>query len=196
VSATGMRRGRRALLVACAVALSGVTAGGALAGLKPQHAPVRHGTLKPDPAPGAGSSSTAAKVALSTASVSVQTQVAPTSASPRYVVPSPRTTATPRRPAKPAVAREARRPRTVGRLRIWPDVRHGVASLTSLRAVPGSGRSWLLLAAGLALVLLAIGEATLLKLSAGWLELSAPPRSGERRVPESTYPVRQVLPRH
>jgi len=186
--------GRRAFLAGCALALVGATAGSALADLKPQRPPPHRGALRPDPVPGASSSKTVAKTPLSTTPSAVRVSVVPRSTPRTYVVSPPRKAAASRPSARPTAPKPRERT-TAAAHRFWPDVRHRAASLTSVRALPGSRRSWLVLAAGVGLVLLVIGESTFLRISGAWFGLPAPARSRATRPPEPTIAVRQVRAR-
>jgi hypothetical protein len=188
--------GRTALLAGCAAALVGATAGSALADLKPQRPPPHHGALRPDPVPGASSPRSVVKTALSTQTQQpvIARSSTPRTTAPAYVAPTPRTSAAPRSSVRSTSSKQRARP-AGGTHRLWPDVRRGAASLTSVRALPGSRRSWLVLAAGLGLVLLVIGETTFLRLSGAWFGLPAPARSRSTRPPEPAVAIRQVRPR-
>jgi hypothetical protein len=187
--------GRTAFLAGCAAALVGATAGSAIADLKPQRPPPHHGALRPDPVPGASSRRSVAKAALSTQPVIVRSS-APRAATPVHVASSRRTSAVRQPTVRPTRPEQRSWQKPAGGIhRLWPDVRRGAASLPSVRALPGSRRSSLVLAAGVGLVLLVIGETTFLRLSGAWFGLAAPARSRATRSPEPTIAIRQIRPR-
>jgi hypothetical protein len=190
--------GRRALAIVCVIAAAGATAQRAGAGPQPQDAPRGHAkVLKPEPAPRAS----AAK-AFSASSTSMSSSISRGSSAPAASTQVPAvsqtgSTVTDRLSARlPEKSQRARKARTSATSRPPTGVRRDAAGFSELRPAPESGASWVLLAAGLVLVLLVIGETTFLGLAGSRFGVVTRPR-GTRRVPPqaTTVPIRRVLPR-
>jgi hypothetical protein len=187
---------RLTALSACALVAAGIAATTARAqqGLKPEPPPASAGgQLAPDPAPGA-----VVPEASHTSSPSVS------SFSPLASVPSTGTAA-PAVRASSSGARHARVVTTKKRpTRAAPDRplplaawiwRGAESAFVSARASAPPASSTPLLAAGLALIVLVIGEATFLGLAANVFGIPARRQEKRRRYAEASYPIRQVFPR-
>jgi hypothetical protein len=194
VSATlAMLRG--AFVLACALLAIAVAAQRAHAGLKPEAPPHSHGSnsLRPVPGPGASSGKSSSAKSSSTS--------APSSGSPassyapavrRAAVTTAFVSGAYVHPAVPAAPPARHKPHPPaqggGRLVGLRDA----AGLDELRAVASSGGSALLLAAGFALVLLVIAEASFLGLAGSRFGVSGPRRASGRRSQEEPYPISRI----
>ena len=192
--------GRRALVVGCVAVAAVTTSQSVQAAPHPQGAPRGQGTLlKPDPGPGASSAKTSS--ATSSASTSPSASGGSIGSAPSrstYVGPASQTgSGATDRPFTRSLGKshKPRKARTAVKHRARTGVRREAALLSELRPVPGSGASWLLLAAGLVLVLLVIGETTFLGVARSRFGLATPREPARRRAAEDPYPIRQVLPR-
>jgi hypothetical protein len=145
------------------------------AGLKPQAPPQTHRNA-PQPVAWPGASSTKSSPSTSSLSPALRRTV-------RSAVIVRSASATPQRRAPRSKAQPPAQDR--GR----PIGFRDAAGLNELRSVASSGGSALLLAAGLALLLLVIGETTFLGLASSRL---GAPEPVKRRPPEEPYPIRRV----
>ena len=206
--ASQKRMCRLALLVGCSFAALGIAGTPAQAqGLKPEPAPpTAGGSLRPDPAPGAQISEASSAVSSSPSSSASLPASLPSSrpaagsASPSSAPPSSSVSRVtthapghasekrvrPSAPAKPA--------RPLPSLALWT-WRGALSAFGSGHASTPASSSLPLLAAGLALLVLVIGETTFLGLAASVFRIPARRPQESRRSVEASYPIRQILPR-
>ena len=188
---------RPAILLVCCLAAVGICTKPARAqqGLKPEPPPGNvGGSLRPDPGPGARTPDTRAVVAPPASSPTPSHVAAslpanpPVSSAPRRASASVRASERPTRPAT-----KSSPPRGRPSWAWWP-WRGAVSALASAGTSSSSGVS-ILPAAGLALLLLVIGEAIFLGLAANVFGIPARRRRERPRYAEASFPIRQVFPR-
>jgi hypothetical protein len=186
---------RPAILLVCCLAAAGIYTKTARAqqGLRPEPPPGNVGAqLRPDPAPGARTPQTAA----------VFTPPAPSPAPSHVAATVPVTSTVSFAPRQAAVRETARTTRPVtkpspprGRPSwAWWPWRGAVSVLASAGQTSSSGVS-IPLVAGLALLLLVIGEAAFLGLAANVFGIPERRRRERPRYAEASFPIRQVFPR-
>jgi len=174
--------------VACALLAFAATAQRAQAAPKPVAPPhAHHQALKPVPWPGASSTNSSSSTGFLSTSIPAVRRVARSAVIARAIYrPDASASATPQRPAPrskaPPPAQDRGRP--VG----FQDA----AGLSELRSAASSSSSTLPLAAGIALLLLVIGETTFLGLASSRLGVSGPRGPVTRRPPEEPLPIRRV----
>jgi hypothetical protein len=194
---------RRILVIGCvasvAAASQQVPALGAAGAPKPDPAPAsRGGQLRPDPAPGASAptvSSASRSTSASTPYRSIASSPVPSSpgsTTPRstaFTSTRPRPVVAKQPPANARVAVPTRRTRLKAPGRSW----RTAPSLGALRPGSSSNEStFLLLAAGLTLLMLVIGETTFLAFAESRFGL-VPSRPRGRCSAEAAYSVQRVL---
>jgi hypothetical protein len=196
---------RLATFVVCCCGAVGLSPAKAQAeqGLRPERPPGTVGApLRPDPAPSALAPETSTVSSSPTSSSSYAPPAS--SESSRQVAPSvPASSSVPSAPAH-AVARASERrasrspaPRHfAGRPSwAWWPWRGAVSAFGSAQPTASPEASIPLLAAGLALLVLVIGEATFLGLAANLFGVPARRLQASRRPSDAPFPIRQVFPR-
>jgi hypothetical protein len=186
---------RSAILLVCCLAAAGICTKTARAqqGLRPEPPPGNAGAqLRPDPAPGARTPQTSA-VFTPPASSPSPSRIAATVPATSSVSSAPRQTSvrTSVRPARPATKPSTPRGRPSW---AWWPWRGAVSVLASAGQTSSSGVS-IPLVAGLALLLLVIGEAAFLGLAANVFGIPERRRRERPRYAEASFPIRQVFPR-
>ncbi|HEY6149044.1 MAG TPA: hypothetical protein VIW19_00875 [Gaiellaceae bacterium] len=169
-----------AMATACVVAAFSAAVQCAQAALKPEAPPQKQGSaLKPVPGPGAGTISVTSPTSSQQVSAPSQASRPASSAGSFHVRPA--TTSNSRAPQRPTARRESPPARASGRFVGFRDA----AGFVDLQQAARSEGSALLLAAGLLLVLLAIGETA-------FLAFVGPPAPSSRRPPEDAVPIRRI----
>ena len=191
----------RIFVFGCALVVMAFAAQRAHAGLKPEAPPHAHGgshtagSLRPVPGPGA-STKTAAASTHSSAPVSVTTPAVQRTAVQRTAVAAAIVRSTTRtlavvprqHTAPPPKARHRASDKDTG----WPVGLRDAAGLNELRSVAGSGGSSLLLAAGFALLLLVLAEASFLGLAGSRLGGAGGRAPSKRQPADEPYAIRPV----
>lgn len=186
----------RIFVFACALTVMAFAAQRAHAGLKPEAPPHSHGgshTVSPlHPVPGPGASE---KTASTSTHVSAPTSISTTTVH-RTVVAAAIVRATSGsvavQPRQHIAARPKARHPAPAKDSGWPVGLRDAAGLNELRSVASSGGSSLLFAAGFALVLVVLAEASFLGLAGSRLGVGIPRDRSRRRAPEEPYPIRRM----
>ena len=177
---------RGMVAAACALLAFAATAERAHAAPKPVDPPhARHQALKPVPWPGASSTSPSSSTGSVSTSIPAVRRAVRSTAVVR-AVQGPVAPATPQRPQPRSKVQPPAQDR--GRPVGFQDA----AGLSELRSAAGSSSSALPLAAGIALLLLVIGETTFLGLASSRLGVAGARGPATRRPPEEPLPIRRV----
>ena len=186
---------RSAIILLCCLAAAGISTKSARAeqGLRPERPPGSAGAqLRPDPGPGARVPEAPVVSAPPASSPSSgHTVVSVPAASSVPYTPKQASVRATKRPTRPATRPSPPRGRPSW---AWWPWRGAVSALASAGGRSSSGVS-IPLAAGLALLLLVIGEAAFLGLAANVFGIPARRRPEPSRYAEASFPIRQVFPR-